>query len=93
MTVESSQPPVSGGASRSQKQQSVAAKQSDKQAGAVNFTLLQSALASSCHSHTLQPDNNVETFTFDREQFVKIGWSTATPFSQEGERGVWHPQR
>ena len=30
VTGESSQPPVSGGASRSQKQQSVAAKQSDK---------------------------------------------------------------
>ena len=52
VTGESSQPPVSGEASRSQKQQSVAAKQSDKQAGAVNSTTLQSALASSCRSHT-----------------------------------------
>ena len=33
VTGESSQPPVSGGASRSQKQQSVAAKQLDGQAG------------------------------------------------------------
>ena len=52
VTGESSQPPVSGEASRSQKQQSVAAKQSDGQAGRGDqLHHLVSALASSCHSH------------------------------------------
>ena len=39
VTGESSQPPVSGGASRSQKQQSVAAKQLDKAGGRGRSTL------------------------------------------------------
>ena len=53
VTGESSQPPVSGEASRSQKQQSVAAKQSDGQAGGGGqLHHLESVLASSCHSQT-----------------------------------------